>query len=44
MRNRIVHGYEVLDVDVLWDTLNEDVPPLIAQLSKILGSGSNPMR
>ena len=37
MRNRIVHGYEVLDVDVLWDTLNEDVPPLIVQLSAILG-------
>lgn len=37
MRNRIVHGYEVLDVDVLWDTLNEDVPPLIGQLTAILG-------
>ncbi len=36
MRNRIVHGYEVLDVDVLWDTLKEDVPPLIVQLTSIL--------
>lgn len=37
MRNRIVHGYEVLDVDVLWDTLNEDMPPLIRQLTEVLG-------
>lgn len=36
MRNRIVQGYEVLDVEVLWYTLTEDVPPLIAQLSAIL--------
>ena len=32
MRNRLVHGYYDVDVDVVWHTLTTDLPPLIAAL------------
>lgn len=32
MRNRLVHGYDKVDLDVLWDTVEDDLPPLIAEL------------
>jgi len=34
MRNRLVHGYDSVDLDVLWDTVELDFPPLIAELEK----------
>jgi uncharacterized protein with HEPN domain len=37
MRNRLIHGYDSVDLDVLWDTIEVDLPPLIAELGKILG-------
>jgi uncharacterized protein with HEPN domain len=36
MRNRLIHGYDSVDLDVLWDTIDIDLPPLIAALKKIL--------
>ena len=36
MRNRLIHGYDQVDLDVLWDTLTDDFPPLMAELDKIL--------
>ena len=36
MRNRLVHGYDSVDLNVLWDTVELDLPPLIAQLETIL--------
>jgi uncharacterized protein with HEPN domain len=38
MRNRLVHGYDSVDLAILWDTIELDLPPLIAQLEKILPS------
>ena len=38
MRNRLVHGYDAVDLDVLWYTIIDDLPPLIAELEKILPS------
>lgn len=32
MRNRLIHGYDVIDYDVLWDTITHDLPPLIKAL------------
>lgn len=32
MRNRIIHGYDVVDYDLLWDTIRTDLPPLIQAL------------
>ena len=37
MRNRLVHGYDKIDLGVLWDTITHDLPPLIAELRHILG-------
>jgi uncharacterized protein with HEPN domain len=31
-RNRIVHGYDKIDLPLLWDTLRTNLPPLIAAL------------
>jgi uncharacterized protein with HEPN domain len=35
MRNRLIHGYDTVDLKVLWDTISEDLPLLIADLEKI---------
>jgi uncharacterized protein with HEPN domain len=34
MRNRLVHGYYDVDLDVVWHTLTDDLPPLIEQLER----------
>ena len=36
MRNRLIHGYDVLDWDLLWDTVRDDLPPLIIELTRIV--------
>jgi len=38
MRNRLTHGYDRVDLDVLWNTIEYDLPPLIAELEKVVGS------
>ena len=35
-RNHLVHGYDLVDYDIIWSTIAEDLPPLIAELEKIL--------
>ena len=39
MRNRLVHGYDIVDYDIVWSTVADDLPPLIIELEKILSSG-----
>jgi hypothetical protein len=36
MRNRLAHGYNAIDLNVLWDTLQVDLPQLIGELERIL--------
>ncbi len=36
MRNRLIHAYFDVDLDRLWDTVNYDLPPLIALLESHL--------
>jgi uncharacterized protein with HEPN domain len=36
MRNRLIHGYDLVDYDIVWSTVSEDLPPLIAELEKIV--------
>ena len=36
-RNRLAHGYDVVDLDILWDIIQYDLPPLIDQLGAIVG-------
>ena len=35
MRNRLIHGYDVIDYNLLWDTVANDLPPLIMSLEEI---------
>ena len=42
MRNRLIHGYNVVDCDLLWDTIVNDLPPLIAELEKIVPPSARP--
>lgn len=37
MRNRLIHGYDAVDANLLWDTVTVDLPPLIEALERILG-------
>ena len=36
LRNRLIHGYDSVNMDILWQILQKDVPSLIAELEKIL--------
>ena len=38
MRNRLIHGYDQVDLNIQWDTIEDDLPPLIVELEKILES------
>ncbi len=41
MRNRVIHAYFDIDLKLVWDTITDDLPPLIVQLDKILVTESN---
>ncbi|HMP81404.1 MAG TPA: DUF86 domain-containing protein [Verrucomicrobiota bacterium] len=43
MRNRLVHGYDQLDLDVLWDAAVNHVPKLLEQVDALLNEGSDPL-
>jgi uncharacterized protein with HEPN domain len=36
MRNRIIHGYDEVNFDILWAVIHDDLPPLIATLRTML--------
>jgi uncharacterized protein with HEPN domain len=36
MRNRVVHGYFEVDLNILWDVAIGDLPPLLDQIQAIL--------
>jgi uncharacterized protein with HEPN domain len=36
MRNRLIHGYDAVDKEILWQVVIQDLPPLIAHLEAIL--------
>jgi uncharacterized protein with HEPN domain len=36
MRNRLIHAYFDTNFDILWKTITEDIPPMIAELEKIV--------
>ncbi len=38
MRNRVIHGYDEVDFDILWDVIELHLPPLITQLRKAVPS------
>ena len=36
MRNRLVHGYDDISLERLWDTIKDELPPLIEELGTII--------
>ena len=36
MRNHLIHGYDVIEFEVVWEVLTRDFPPLVAELERIL--------
>ncbi|MFC1529060.1 DUF86 domain-containing protein [Candidatus Latescibacterota bacterium] len=36
MRNRLVHGYFDINLDIVWDTVNIHIPELIQHLENII--------
>jgi uncharacterized protein with HEPN domain len=38
MRNRLIHGYFDIDTSIVWNTASQEIPALLTDLRKILGS------
>ena len=36
VRNRLIHGYDDVDFDILWVIIKRDIPDLIIKIEKIL--------
>lgn len=36
MRNRLIHAYFSIDLDVVWSTSTQDIPSLITELRKLV--------
>ncbi len=36
LRNRLIHGYFDVNLDIVWDTIRTDLPPLIEALEAVL--------
>ncbi len=36
MRDRLVHGYFDIDLDMVWQTVTSELPPLLSQLEHII--------
>jgi uncharacterized protein with HEPN domain len=36
LRNRLIHGYDEVDLDILWEIVTADLAPLIKSLEKFL--------
>jgi uncharacterized protein with HEPN domain len=37
MRNRIVHGYDTINFEIVWNTANESITELKSYCKEILG-------
>ena len=36
MRNRLIHGYYDINLDMVWETITKELPPLVTVLEEIL--------
>jgi uncharacterized protein with HEPN domain len=36
LRNRLIHGYASVDMDIVWEILRRDVPALVTALEQIV--------
>ncbi len=40
MRHRLVHAYFAINADLVWEVLQRDLGPLVAELEKLVGEGN----
>lgn len=38
LRNRLIHGYFNVNLDIVWDTVRKDIPPLVRELESALAA------
>lgn len=36
MRNRLIHGYSQVNLDIVWQVVTQDLPPLITALERVV--------
>jgi uncharacterized protein with HEPN domain len=36
----LIHGYDAVDMEVFWQILSSDLPPLITELEHVLGGAA----
>jgi uncharacterized protein with HEPN domain len=36
LRNRLIHGYGAIDLDVVWSIIENDLPPLVSALEQVV--------
>ena len=41
MRDRLIHGYADVNLDVVWETVTQDLPPLITALERLVAETSD---
>jgi uncharacterized protein with HEPN domain len=41
LRNRLSHGYDTINLRIVWETIQDDLPPVVAELDRILGPETN---
>ena len=41
MRNFLIHAYFKIDIEIIWDTITENIAPLITQLEVLLAEDEN---
>ena len=41
MRNRVVHEYKEVDIKILWEVIQTNIPQLLAQIKVIFNSNSD---
>ena len=41
MRNRMIHRYDDIDTNIVWDTAQEDIPHLLALIEPLVLPGPN---
>jgi uncharacterized protein with HEPN domain len=39
LRNRLIHGYGSVDLDIVWRIVTNDLPPLVRALEQIVQAG-----
>lgn len=39
LRNRVIHGYDSVDNEIIWDIVRTKIPPLMKQLRRVLEKG-----